>query len=1020
MDQKKADRDLKKAFSEAIQSIGAPEKDDDEFLEWLKKLGLDRLQAPKSVALRRQVALALVGYTDPQAEPPPELVLALGWPHSRIGDLKNLLVTLRQSLAGSPEWKPLIDFANDAEKLGQLIGIITSLEKFERTLVQTPEGQAFRVVIAENKLTELQAAVLELEYLKRLQAEFEYHQTQGLSASQLPAAIQLDLKYIYQELSLYPMRSEQERQHDQELVLQATEKEPRQRDQSIQKPRVSGAIAENQRLVIAGLPGSGKTISLKFIALMLTYGAYGASRLRLDKPYVPIFVSLRHYAEKLKDNSSLALEAFLRKYINDKYSGEDDLEKYLQLALKKGQCMILLDGLDEVGYSAENLQQRQNLHDLVIHEVQRFADVHCKRSTQNRIIVTSRLEGYQRGSLAGFTEMELDYLAYPEEVEDFLVRWFYDYALNYQKELQPEQAYHRANAQVEPLMADIDASESIQRLAINPLLLTLLAMVKQTGTPLPERRVELYSIVASILIKSWLKPKVSLNLKLAIYERLTPDGIMDLMAALAYWLHENKLGGTMPEEEWRKKISSLLEDEFKHLFQDSRSNEQQKSKDINDLTDLFMLHAQQEVGLLVERSPAQIGFFHLTLEEYLAAYDMACQDSDERCQRIEKHWKDPNWREVLMLTAGQLQLNRNTALFNYISDLRTQDTVGEAKLLGRPALLAGWAVKDVGIAHFQKKRKVFEDVRDDLKKLMQDIDPDTGQLWETAHVPIDTRAEAADTLDALGYLPPDLPQLIHVQQDKLDFWMGKYPVTNAQYERFLQPENFANPKLWLDFPKLNPEKPDAVETWGDEGWQWLQRQEFDDTPQGKVILPRSWRDPRFGIARRGAPVVGVTWWEAMAYCRWLREHWSEQDEGRVSGNPPSPRVRLPLEAEWIAAAGGEGEKKDRYPWSTAANKYAALDEVLQRANVRESGINRTTPVSVFPQGVSQPWKVMDMGGNVWEWQVNLDKPGSSWLALRGGSWGDSVESARVAARIWSIPDFLWSSYVGFRLVCVPI
>ena len=122
----------------------------------------------------------------------------------------------------------------------------------------------------------------------------------------------------------------------------------------------------------------------------------------------------------------------------------------------------------------------------------------------------------------------------------------------------------------------------------------------------------------------------------------------------------------------------------------------------------------------------------------------------------------------------------------------------------------------------------------DLLVLYQRAFPVSARQWRTAAPcatcaawsarPSCSRAErvaAADTLDALRYLPPDLAQLVHVQQDRLDFWMGKYPVTNAQYERFLQPENFANPKLWLDYPKLNPDGSPAGETWGNRGWEWV-------------------------------------------------------------------------------------------------------------------------------------------------------------------------------------------------------
>ncbi len=115
-DAKKADAELQKAFTAAIQQIGGPVKDKDALANWLKGVGLDRLQAKKNEALRRQVALALVEFTDPTAAPPEDLMVALAWPRSRAAELSAFLGHLRAGLAGSTTWGPLLVYANSAEK----------------------------------------------------------------------------------------------------------------------------------------------------------------------------------------------------------------------------------------------------------------------------------------------------------------------------------------------------------------------------------------------------------------------------------------------------------------------------------------------------------------------------------------------------------------------------------------------------------------------------------------------------------------------------------------------------------------------------------------------------------------------------------------------------------------------------------------------------------------------------------------------------------------------------------------
>ncbi len=74
----------------------------------------------------------------------------------------------------------------------------------------------------------------------------------------------------------------------------------------------------------------------------------------------------------------------------------------LQMVLDRGDCMVLLDGLDEVGDIGDTLIHTKTLRETVIQEVQRFSRRRCSSANSNCLIVTSRLEGYRRGDLAGF------------------------------------------------------------------------------------------------------------------------------------------------------------------------------------------------------------------------------------------------------------------------------------------------------------------------------------------------------------------------------------------------------------------------------------------------------------------------------------------------------------------------------------------------------------------------------------------------------------------------------------------
>jgi len=170
----------------------------------------------------------------------------------------------------------------------------------------------------------------------------------------------------------------------------------------------------------------------------------------------------------------------------------------------------------------------------------------------------------------------------------------------------------------------------------------------------------------------------------------------------------------------------------------------------------------------------------------------------------------------------------------------------------------------------------------------------------------------------------------------------------------------------------------------------------------------------------GYPVVGVSWYEANAYCRWLTEQlraprdtqhvshctfyaWRDGEPEALDLQPETLTARLPTDQEWTAAAGGEAG--DRYPWGPEWHESCA--------NTGEGGISGTTPVGMYPSGQS-PLGVWDMAGNVWEWLASQGEE----CPLRGGSWGYNQRLARVSARNGHYPDLSYHN-MGFRVVVFP-
>ena len=841
----------------------------------------------------------------------------------------------------------------------------------ELALVQR---QLSLVALREAATAEADRARLRAAYCTHLADSFRWLDFRGILQTRKPILLPLD--DIFVALHTVPQaRAEKElpsASGGPEGVV-AEERALYAAERRLEKERweIKDVLAEHRHLVVLGDPGSGKTTLLKYLALTVAEGPKVAqARLGLEEEELPlpIILPLSAFAAALAQEPDLSLDDYLpRHFAALELPGLGGL---FAEELAAGRCLVLLDGLDEV---PARRQRRQ-----VVRRVGDFVAQH----RANRFLVTSRIVGYREEplgeELAHFTIVDWG----DQEIAEFARRWCVAYEC--QADHSP-QAIRRGQDEAERLIAAIRSSPSVRRLAGNPLLLTIIALIHRQGTRLPQNRIHLYALTFQTLVETWNRAR-SLEGRPLSAEGMSEHEAVQILAPLALWMHETQPSGTARREEVRAQIVVLLEEE-------------EGPERAGEAADRFLDLVRRQVGLLVERGEGLFGFMHLTFEEYLAARAivMAGQVNLQRTiEHVLRHLEEPAWHEVIRLAVGQLGVveARRQAAAAVVEAIL--DAPGHPDVRGQHATLAGRCLVDVGEKGVT--RACWRRVTRALQHTMQDVAPD-GVPNDPLLILIPTRYGAAETLDRLDWLPDDLDTFVEIPspQSQTPIYVARYPVTNAQFALFVTAGGYEERgRRW----------------WSDEGWEWRKKGKRRWSKRG-TDQPEYWDDPRFGKSCLGYPVVGVSWYEANAYCAWLTELLQRLREGEEL---PAPQrelvacllpetavVRLPTEGEWVAAAGGaEGE---RYPWGPEWHE--------SRANTREGGVGGATPVGMYPSGQS-PHDVWDMGGNVWEWMASEE----GVYPLRGGSWDDSRDFARVSERDRLDPDFS-SSYLGFRVVASP-
>jgi formylglycine-generating enzyme required for sulfatase activity len=737
------------------------------------------------------------------------------------------------------------------------------------------------------------------------------------------------------------------------LPMRLAQYRPQPTDGDAPSVELLAAVQNAQRTIILGEPGSGKSAALERLAWVTATNTLQRAQVEPNAPLLlPLLARLADY------RGEADLTPVLRRALNSLGPWRlGDSSVRLLLWASNVRIMLLLDGLNEL--------ERAHLE-----AGRRALRGHLSDYRQHAVHLTCRSADFDAAQEA---DPELQVLPGAalwtvQELLDAIDHW--DDAGG-ASDVRDYLRFHLGEANGRRLYAHLRNDERLAGMARIPLFLWMFKQAAGDGRgELPNDRGELLAgfVQAPRVLGRVPKP-----------DRSVVERSLECVG-------------------WRLQQAGVLQGGADALYDALEQARGRHSQPLDALRDHL-----KRAGLLLDISDARedrYRLLHQLLQEYAAAAHLlrSGQTGAQLPHLAQNQW----WRETCILA---LWLDKTLHTPAYLFAL-----MGDASIDLRVRVAAATILGEVGDPRF---------VRRSYAGGVQAIEP------AMVEIPAGLALLGGDDPEA------DDDEQPQCQVQVLAFALAVHPVTNAEFACFVEAGGYDDPTLWTLGGQawLRGESTLDAETEQDlrqffrsfsrdvEAWiaRTKQAQALDDAladnyraiaanysedeyveAYSQQILgeqrrePYYWRDSRFNRANQ--PVVGVNWYEAMAYAAWLSQ---------VTGQA----YRLPSEAEWEWAAHrastGSGSAR-RYPWGD--------DWDGNHCNWRGSALNRPNPVGVYAHAASADG-LQELAGNVFEWTRSLYRPypyqpedGREALdveglrVVRGGSWYIDKDRVRCACR----------------------
>ncbi|HEY3571218.1 MAG TPA: NACHT domain-containing protein [Thermoanaerobaculia bacterium] len=594
-----------------------------------------------------------------------------------------------------------IDLLREIEKLVRnwaaesFIDASKAIEDFEIRCAQEHD----LVVARESGDAERILTALESELRRKTVEQFGSLELRGIQTSH---RVWQKLDEAYVPLHLETLADERQLA----LLLLARERFP-----------VSTILARYTRILIVGTPGSGKSTLVAYLASRTATGQLSEELGWREQP-IPFVLTVRALEGHTLTDRSLAQHL------------KCDIELVTR-ALERQNAFLLVDGLDE---APEETRTK------LIESLHRFG----RRYPRLRIVTTSRPAGGPgeiESRLVGFKPFRLADLT-GQEVDDFIDKWCLAAEQSISKDHTEarKEAYYAAS----DLKRRLAESYSVQRIAVNPLLVAILCVVHRfLGRTIPEHRVTLYEKCTDALLYEWDRAKFADGAAVGFLDARSKRR---LLMGIARKVHNEHLA-EVPEREVIEHFRNVLPDLGRPSTDAKRIVEEVRDRS----------------GLLVEKRPGFFSFSHLTFQEYLCALDYVQTKS---FTDLVNKYQDPWWQEVIVLAAGVPG---------------TDSGLIPRKLLARRRISAVLLAAQCAETEIDMPREVREKVETSLRKFIPPNNFQSARLLQDlgiAAAPLLTKAltELADestrtwtlyALDRIDY-DPAIAAIAQCARDKRD------------------------------------------------------------------------------------------------------------------------------------------------------------------------------------------------------------------------------------------------------------
>ena len=389
-------------------------------------------------------------------------------------------------------------------------------------------------------------------------------------------------------------------------------------------------LAANDRTVVLGGPGSGKSTLLRFLAIdLLSEEPRLAAVMGKWGTYLPVWVPFPRWTKMIAETGpTVSLTDMLRQWLVGWDEGR--LWPLVERALKGRRLLLLVDELDEwtneeaAGIALDRLR--------VFVEQRRIPAILASRPHGHRRLGLEHA-GWEVGELADFTPTQQRRLA----------RIWYACRLT---RLEGADSYaaevdRRAEAASEEFLAELAGSPDFQELAKVPLLLILLILQRMHDGYLPTSRFKAYEQLVDLLTaKHPARRRKAAEIVNTTLPAISDEETRQVLAHLAYHIQTRSPEGLVDQDEARAIVWAYLRDPERGFGFGER--------DAQGLAGRLLEVGVETTGILVSRSQSEVGYFHRTAQEYLAAWHLAELPIEEQLGVVQSRSSDPQWREVLL------------------------------------------------------------------------------------------------------------------------------------------------------------------------------------------------------------------------------------------------------------------------------------------------------------------------------------------------------------------------------------